>query len=185
MIPQGGELLRFRTRCDSNHNFVLGAVGNLQGSYGETVLQDIRKADLQHTQWVAVPATPFRPRMFHLRLTTSATIFLSWADSGQLYMAALGNNPNFLSEDASLFYFQDSNPVAWMNDPNLQTPGGDGYQKVRRIWSGHWDNAHPDDSLAQALDVAGGNLVHGAPVIAFPNNSGANQDWWVERTGSN
>lgn len=186
MIPQGGSKYRFRTRSDSNHNFALGAIETLSGGYGVTELQDIRKADLQHTVWVAVEASPPRPRMFHLRLTTSAGLYLSWADSGQLYMVSLGNIPNFLSQDASLFYFQDSDPVAWMNDPNKQTPGGDGWQKIRRIWTGHWDDAHPDDGLAQALDLAGGNVMHGAPVIAFSNVGGApNQDWWVEYMGPN
>jgi hypothetical protein len=185
MIPQGGLKYRLRTRSDSNHNFVLGAVGNLEGSYGETVLQDMRIADLDHTVWVAVEASPPSPRMFHLRLTTSSTIFLSWADSGQLFMLSLGNAPDSLSRDSSLFYFQDSDPVAWMNDPNKQTPSGDGWQKIRRIWTGHWDDAHPDDGLAQALDLAGGNLTHGAAVIAFRNVGGApNQDWWVEYIGA-
>jgi hypothetical protein len=184
MVPQGGYKYRFRTRCDSNHNFALGHVKNTNGTYGNTVLQDIRQADLDHTVFVAEEASPSRPRMVHLRSLTNDRIYLSWADSGQCYMMHLNNDAGFLSRDASLFYFQDSDPVAWMNDPSKQTPDGQGWQKIRRIWSGHWDNGRPDDSLAQALDLAGGNVRHGADVVAFPSESGAtNQDWWVEKMG--
>jgi hypothetical protein len=184
MVPQGGNKYRFRIRCDSTHNFVLGYVRYADGAYGNTVIQDMRVADLEHTVFVAQEASPPRPRMVHLRSLTSDRLYLCWADSGQCYMAHLNNDPGFLSRDASLFYFQDSDPGAWMNDPSKQTPDGQGWQKIRRIWSGHWNDARPDDSLAQALDLDHGNVRHGAQVVSFCSEGGAtNQDWWVERMG--